>query len=77
MLNQLKIVTEIENMLPYRDNGLDIFLKMSGPEVKRKKKELVKILKINGLSITVKTNFKTGDFLDIHFNLIKQIYQLH
>ena len=50
---------------------------MSGPEVKRKKKELVKILKINGLSITVKTNFKTGDFLDIHFNLIKQIYQLH
>ena len=50
---------------------------MSAPEVKRKKKELVKILKINGLSITVKTNFKTGDLLDIHFNLIKQIYQLH
>ena len=45
---------------------------MSGPEVKRKKKELVKIFKSNGLSITV---IKTADFLDIHFDLVKEIYQ--
>ena len=45
---------------------------MSGPEVKRKKKELVKIFKSNALSITV---IKTADFLDIHFDLVKEIYQ--
>ena len=48
---------------------------MPGPEVKRKKKELKKIFKNNGLSITVKTITKTADFLDIHFDLVKEIYQ--
>ena len=36
---------------------------------------LLKIFKNNGLSITVKTNIKTGDFLDIHFDLVKGVYQ--
>ena len=48
---------------------------MPGPEVKRKKKELKKIFKNNGLSITVKTITNTADFLDIHFDLVKEIYQ--
>ena len=48
---------------------------MSGPEVERKKKEFVKIFKNNGLSITVKTNIKTANFLDIHFDLVKEICQ--
>ena len=48
---------------------------MPGPEVKRKKKELKKIFKNNGLSITIKTITKTADFLDIHFDLVKEIYQ--
>ena len=48
---------------------------MSGPEVERKKKEFVKIFKNNGLSITVKTNIKTANFLDIHFHLVKEICQ--
>ena len=34
-----------------------------------------KIFKNNGLSITVKTNLKTADFLNIHFHLITEIYQ--
>ena len=36
---------------------------------------LLKIFKNNGLSITVKTNIKTGDFLDTHFDLVKGVYQ--
>ena len=48
---------------------------MYGSEVERKKKELVKIFKNNGLSITVKTNLKTADFLVIHFDLVNEIYQ--
>ena len=62
-------------MVLYRDDGLSIFKNMSGPEAERKKKELVKIFKDNGLSITEKTSLKTADFPDIHFDLVKEIYQ--
>ena len=72
---QPKVVIAEENTELYRDDGLGIFENMSGPEVERKKKELVKIFKNNGLSITVKTNIKTAHFLDIHFDLVKEIYQ--
>ena len=48
---------------------------MSRPEVERKKKELGKIFKNNGLPITVKTNLTTSDFLDIDFDLRKEIYE--
>ena len=68
LLNQLKVVVAKENMGLYRDDGLGIFKNMSGPEVERKKKELVKISKNNGLSIT-------ADFLDITFDLVKESYQ--
>ena len=59
----------------YRDVGLGIFRYMSVPEVERKKKDLIRIFKSNGLSITVKTNLKVADFLDIHFEIIQGIYQ--
>ena len=55
----------------YRDDGLGTFKNMSGPEVERNKKQLLKILKNNELSITVKTDIKTANFLDIHFDLVK------
>ena len=42
---------------------------MSGPEVDKKKKDLIRIFKSNGLSITVKTNLKVTHFLDIHFEI--------
>ena len=75
LLNQLKVVIAKENMGLYRDDGLGIFKNMSGPEVERKKKEIVKIFKNNGLSITVKITLKPADFLVIHFDLVKEIYQ--
>ena len=43
---------------------------MPGPEVMDYQK-----FKNNGLSITVKTIIKTAHFLDIHFDLVKEIYQ--
>ena len=67
-LNQLKVVVAKENMGLYRDDDLGI---------EKKKKELVKIFKNNGLSITVKTNIKTADFLDIHFDLVKEFYHIN
>ena len=75
LLNQLKVVIAKENMGLYRDDGLGIFKNMSGPEVERKKKEIVKIFENNGLSITVKITLKPADFLVIHFDLVKEIYQ--
>ena len=37
--------------------------------------KLVKTFKNNRLSITLKTNLKAAHFLDIHFDLVKEIYQ--
>ena len=45
---------------------------MSGLEVERKEKEIVKMFTNN-----VKANLKTAHFLDIHFDLVKEIYQLY
>ena len=70
LLNQLKLVIRREKMGLYRDDGLGIFKKMSGSEVERKKKEIVKIFKNNGLSITVKTNIKTFSFSKINLETI-------
>ena len=42
---------------------------MSSPEVEREKKDLVR------LSITVKTNLKVPNFLDIHFGIKENICQ--
>ena len=76
LLNQLKVVIAKEIMGCYRDNCLGIFKNMAGPEVERKKEKRTceDILK-NGLSITAKTNLKTADRLDVHFDLVKEIYQ--
>lgn len=44
---------------------------MSEAEVEQKKKDLVKMLKKNRISINVKTTLKTAEFLDIDFDLVK------
>ena len=75
LLNQPKVVIAKGNMGLYRDDGLRIFKNIFWPEVEKKKKELVKIFKNNGLSITVKAILKTADFLEIHFDLVKEIYR--
>ena len=64
-----------ENIGLHRDDGLGIFRNMSVPEVERKKKDLIRIFKSNGLSISVKINLKVADFLDIHFEMVQDIYQ--
>ena len=63
LLNNLKVVIAEENTGLYRDDGRGLVENMSGPAVERNKKELVKIFKNNGLSITAKTNIKQPTFL--------------
>ena len=64
-----------ENIGLHRHDGLGIFKNMSGSEVERNKKDLMRIFKSTGLSITVKTNLKIPNFLNIHFEIKDNIYQ--
>ena len=68
LLNQVKVVIAKENMVLYRHDCLGIFKMISAPEAERKKKELVKIFKNNGLSMTIKANLKTAKFLDLYLD---------
>ena len=75
ILNQLSAVMRKELVGLYRDDGLDIMKKMSGPEIEQKRKQIIKIFKDCGLNITIKTNLTSVDFLDICLNLRDNTYQ--
>ena len=49
----------------YRDDGLGILRNTSGPKADRKPKNIIKIFKECGLSITCEVNKKIVDFLDV------------
>ena len=53
----------------YHDNGLRIFQNKPKTEIKRKKKQIVKVIKDCSLSITIKCNSKSVDFLDVRLIL--------
>ena len=75
ILNKLKNITNKENIGLYRDDGLGIFHNIPKSEIERKKKQIVKVFKDRGLSITIKCNLKLVDFLDVTFDLISKIYK--
>ena len=57
----------IQNIGLYQDDGLAILCKISGPASDKIRKDM--IWKKFGLKITITTNLKTINFLDITFNL--------
>ena len=59
----------------YRDDGLSIFNNLSGPEIKWKKKQIIKAFKGCDLTITVTTNITTLEFLDITFDFKNGSYK--
>ena len=75
ILNKLKNITNKENIGLYRDDGLGIFQNIPKTEIERKKKQIVKVFKDCGLSITIKCNLKSEDFLDVTFDLLNEIYK--
>ena len=75
MLNKLSNIINRENIGLYRDNGLGICQNMSKTEVERLKKKIVKIFKESGLSITIKSNLKSADFLDVTFDPVNNTYK--
>ena len=68
--SKLTNIMDKEGVGLYLDDGLGVFKNISRPETERKKKAIVKAI---GLSIVVDTNQKTVDFLDVTFDLDKNI----
>ena len=69
ILGRLTSFFNISNIGLYRDDGLAILKATSGSEAERIKKKIVKVFKDQGLRVTIQTNLKTVDFLDVTFNL--------
>ena len=57
----------------YINDDLSTFKKFSGPNIKKDKKEIIKIFKSFELSIPVRTNVKSANYLDVNFNLTPDI----
>ena len=64
-----------ENVGLQYDDGLGILRNSSGPEIEQKRKQIIQIFKSCGPNITVKTNLKTVDFLNVRLDLINNRYQ--
>ena len=62
--NKLCKLLNKKNLALYRDDGLGILRRTSRTEADRKRKNIIKIFKECGLSITCEVNKKTVDFLD-------------
>ena len=75
ILNKLSNLIDIDIIDLYRDDGLGIFESISGPQIERKKKNIIKVFKTRGLSIIVTTNITSVDFLYVTLNLKTESYQ--
>ena len=59
----------------YRDDGLAIFKNVSGSKAEKIKKEIQKLFKDNQLNITIQSNLKIVNYLDVTFNLSNATYR--
>lgn len=63
-----------DNIGLYRDDGLAIFKHTSGPQAERIRKDITRRFKTHGLNITIQTNMKTVNYLDVTFDLTNGTY---
>ena len=75
ILNQLKGTFQHHLVGLYRDDGLAAVKGLSGPEIERMKKRIIRIFKDCELKITIKGDLKIVNFLDATFNLHKNTYE--
>ena len=59
----------------YRDDGLGAHRRMSGPALERLKKDIIQFFKSLKLDITIETNLRHVDFLDVTFNLAEETFE--
>ena len=75
ILHTIRSKTHINNVGLYRDDGLVVLKKFSGSEADKERKSLIKIFKEFNLKITVNTNLKSINFLDVTLNLTDGIHK--
>ena len=74
LLNKLSNLLDKENVGLYRDDGLAAINSCSGPVLDRTRKNIIALLKKEGLNIIIETNLVDTDFLDVTFNLVTEKY---
>ena len=75
ILNQHKKSFQDHSVGLYSGDGLAVVKGLSGPEIKRMKKRVIKTFKDCGLKIIIKGNLKIINFFDVTFNLHKNTYK--
>ena len=74
ILNKLENVFQNNTFGLYKDDGLAVIKGLSGPEIERLKKNVVKTFKDYGLNITIEANLHIVKYLDATFDLRKGTY---
>ena len=69
ILYQLSRIYNKSNIGLYSDDGLAVFRNTNGPQAEKIKKHFQSIFHKNNLTIIVKCNLKTVDYLDVTLNL--------
>ena len=69
ILSQLCQKLQKQNVGLYRDDGLAVLLRLSGPQTDRMRKAVTEEFKKLGLRITIQCNIKTTDYLDLTLDL--------
>ena len=72
MLNRLSIDRSSVGL--YRDDRLAEINNANGPKLDRIRKDIIALFRDEELSITMETNLTETEFLDVTFNLAKNIY---
>ena len=75
MLNVLSKKYNKNDFGLYRDDGLAVLKKKSGPQSEQVKKNIQKIFKDHGLDIIIQCNMKVVNYLDVTFNLSDGTYK--
>ena len=74
LLNILSEKYGKNNVGLYRDDGLVLLRNASGPQSERTRKDITREFKKRGLNISIKTNLKICNFLDVTLNLSDGTY---
>ena len=75
LLKKVSNIVDKKSIGLYRDDGLAILQDLSGPQIERKHKDIIKMFKTAGLNITIQASLRIVNFLDVQFNLNNGTYQ--
>ena len=74
LLHQIDLKFPLLRLGLYRDDGLGVTYSIPGPARERMKKDIIKVFKDNGLSITIDMGPQKVEFLDVILDLSAQNY---